>query len=167
MVQKNFQVQGCPWFEQRCHIQFLYSSINPNILNITFHTLRIILKKLFVYNVLIQWETPFLFLIELDILAFFNLIKATHFHCREFEKFRKSVKKITTHNHYSEISTLNFLHIFPYVSPDDINELLFYVTFLHFFSAMRLFLFKEQSLSSRNFPLSRRDRCETRRLAKM
>lgn len=57
MVQNNFQAQGFPQFEQRCHTQFLYSHINPNILN-THYIPHIrnytILKKLFVYNVLVQ-----------------------------------------------------------------------------------------------------------------
>lgn len=115
MVQNNFQVQGFPQFEQRCHTQFLYSTINPNILN-THYILRIknytVLKNLFVYNVLVQQGTPFLFLTDLQhAYVFFKFNKINSFALQRILKFQKKMfKKISYH--YSEIPTLNFFTYF-------------------------------------------------------
>lgn len=67
-------------------------------------------------------------------------MKATHFHCREFEKFRKSVRKVslitTTQRHLPLTLSCISLH---FVSPVHvyvcgINELLFYMTYFCIFS---------------------------------
>lgn len=61
-------------------------------------------------------------------------MKATHFHCRELEKFRKSVRKISlitpTQRHLPLTFSYTSLHFFCPVTMYvcDMNELLLYVT---------------------------------------